>query len=268
MLYSYYVGVDLGQKTDYTAVAVLEESYWLTEEQAWQLHVQGQAGAGWVFASKLAPAMVERARSLNYYHYGVRPPNPPLALRHLERFELSTSYPTIVARVAALRATSPLSVDRSILVVDETGVGRPVVDMFKQAGQRPVPVTITAGFTPKYDPADDSYTVPKRDLVTTMALLLEQHRLLIPPSLPLADLLTRELQAFKRKVTPAGSDSYAAGREGQHDDLVLAVALAAWYRDYMHVHIEQAHAEYTGRAWSSRVPEGRRLLPNGLRMGG
>ncbi len=263
-LYPHTLGVDLGQSSDYTAVAVLEESYWLTEEQAWNLHVPDQEGAGWVFASKLAPAMVERARSLNYYY--TRPPNPPLALRHLERFELGTPYPAMVERVAAMRATAPLSVDRSILVVDETGVGRPVVDMFKQAGQRPVPVTITAGFTVKYDDADGSYTVPKRDLVTTMALLLEQHRLLIPPSLPLAELLTKELQAFKRKVTPVGSDTYAAGREGQHDDLVLAVALAAWYREYMHAHIERQHARYYGKPETTGGPG--RLLPNGLRTVG
>ena len=204
-LYPHTIGVDLGQSSDYTTVAVLEESYWLTEEQAWQLHVQGQEGAGWVFAHRMVPAMTEQARSLNYYHYGTRPPNPPLALRHLERFELGTSYPAIVETVGRMRGTPPLSVDRSYLVVDETGVGRPVVDMFKQAGQAPIPVTITAGFAPKYDPADGSYTVPKRDLVTTVAVLLEQRRLLIPPSLPLADLLTRELQEFKRKITPVGS---------------------------------------------------------------
>ncbi len=263
-LYPHTVGVDLGQSADYTAVAVLEESYWLTEEQAWHLHVQGQEGAGWVFASRLMPAMVERARSLNYHD--IRPPNPPLALRHLERFELGTPYPQMVERIAAMRATAPLSVDRSILVVDETGVGRPVVDMFKQAGQHPLPVTITAGFTVKYDDADGSYTVPKRDLVSTMAVLLEQRRLLIPPSLPLADLLTRELQAFKRKVTPVGSDTYAAGREGQHDDLVLAVALAAWWREFNHARIEQSHARHYGRAEEPSGPG--RLLPNGLRTVG
>ena len=91
--------------------------------------------------------------------------------------------------------------------------------------------------------------------MTTVAVLLEQRRLLIPPSLPLADLLTGELQAFKRKVTPAGSDSYAAGREGPHDDLVLAVALAAWYREFMHAHIERGHArEHGGQAARVRVP--------------
>jgi len=51
-----------------------------------------------------------------------------------------------------------------------------------------------------------------------------------------------------RSVIAAGSDSYAAGREGQHDDLVLAVAPAARYRDYMHALIERAHAEEYGAA--------------------
>ena len=264
-LYPHTLGVDLGQSSDYTAVAVLEEAYWLTEEQAWHLHVQGHEGAGWVFAHRLAPAMIERARSLNYYH--LRPPNPPLALRHLERFELGTPYPEMVARIGAMRAAPPLSVDRSYLVVDETGVGRPVVDMFEQAGQAPIPVTITAGFAPKYDPADGSYTVPKRDLVSTMAVLLEQRRLLIPPSLPLAELLTRELQEFKRKVTPVGSDTYAAGREGQHDDLVLAVALAAWWREFNHARIEQQHARYYGQPAEALTGPGR-LLSNGLRTVG
>ena len=264
-LYPHTVGLDLGQSHDYTAVAVLEESYWLTEEQAWSMALPGGTH-GWVFASKLVPAQVEAARSLNFY--GTRPPNPPLALRHLQRFELGTGYPAIVEAVGALRAVAPLSVGRSYLVVDETGVGRPVVDMFKQAGQLPIPVTITAGFAPKYDPADSSYTVPKRDLVTTVAVLLEQRRLLIPPSLPLADLLTRELQEFKRKVTPAGSDSYAAGREGKHDDLVLAVALAAWWREWNHARIEQQHARFYGRAAEEPTSGPGRLLSNGLRTVG
>ena len=47
-------------------------------------------------------------------------------------------------------------------------------------------------------------------------------------------------------MTPAGSDSYAAGREGKHDDLVLAVALAAWWRAWNHAHIEQSHARHHG----------------------
>ncbi len=31
------------------------------------------------------------------------------------------------------------------------------------------------------------------------------------------------------KITLAGNDTYEAWREGDHDDLVLAAAMAAWY---------------------------------------
>ena len=36
-----------------------------------------------------------------------------------------------------------------------------------------------------------------------------------------------ELQAFRVTLTARGRDTYAA-RSGEHDDLVLAVALAVW----------------------------------------
>ena len=242
-LYPHTLGVDLGQSADYTALCILEEAYWLTEDQAWQLALDSH---GWVFASRMVPGQVDSAWSLNLHEYGRRPPNAPLALRHLERVELGTSYPAIVERIGELLATPPIRLAATPLVVDATGVGAPVVDMLKQAGLGPTAVTITAGFTPRYDPEQGSFSVPKRDLVTTVAVLLEQRRLLIPPDLPNADLLTRELQAFRRKITPVGSDTYAAGREGPHDDLVLCVALAAWYREFKATHIEQAHAQYHG----------------------
>src|SRR5687768_14128442 len=51
--------------------------------------------------------------------------------QHLERFELGTPYPTIVSHVAAMLETPALC--GSVLVLDATGVGRPVVDMFRAA---------------------------------------------------------------------------------------------------------------------------------------
>ena len=43
------------------------------------------------------------------------------------------------------------------------------------------------------------------------------------------DTLIQELSNFKVKITTKGNDTYEAWREGQHDDLVLSVALACWY---------------------------------------
>jgi hypothetical protein len=50
----------------------------------------------------------------------------------------------------------------------------------------------------------------------------------------LAETLREELQNFKVTISAGGHDRYGAGgdalswREQPHDDLVLAVALAAW----------------------------------------
>jgi hypothetical protein len=40
-------------------------------------------------------------------------------------------------------------------------------------------------------------------------------------------ILIRELQNYQVKVTPAANEVFNA-REGEHDDLLLALALAAW----------------------------------------
>jgi hypothetical protein len=43
------------------------------------------------------------------------------------------------------------------------------------------------------------------------------------------DTLQTELGHFELKISQAGHDSYGAWREGTHDDLVLALAVALWY---------------------------------------
>jgi hypothetical protein len=42
-------------------------------------------------------------------------------------------------------------------------------------------------------------------------------------------MLVKELESFRIKVTTARSEASELWREGQHDDLVLAAALAAWW---------------------------------------
>src|SRR6516225_12315178 len=88
----YFLGLDLGQTRDFTALAVLERS---------------------------PPTDAETA---------VEPPE--YALRHLHRFPLGTPYTEIVPAVAALVRSGPLA--EAPVVVDQTGVGRAVVDMMRQ----------------------------------------------------------------------------------------------------------------------------------------
>src|SRR5262249_21215372 len=147
------------------------------------------------------------------------------ACRHLQRWPLGTPYPTIVEEVGRLVATPPLP--NCTLVVDATGCGRPVVDMIRQA--RPpadlVPVPITAGHALTCGP--DGYHVPKRELVSTLQILLQERRLQIARALPEAAKLERELLSFQMRITPSAHEAFGAWREDAHDDLVIALALAS-----------------------------------------
>jgi hypothetical protein len=118
----------------------------------------------------------------------------------------------------------------SLLGVDATGVGRPVVEMLEgtaiQAYVRPV--IITAGHQAHEDPETRILHVPKKDLVSVLQVLLQARRITVAQDLPEAKTLTKELQNFRVKITLNANETYEAWRSGQRDDLVLAVAIAAW----------------------------------------
>jgi hypothetical protein len=190
----YFVGADFGQVRDYTAIAVLE-----------------------------------RAEVRGRFDYGVRAHEKEVALRlrYLERVPMGTPYPEVVERVAEVTRDRQLA-GRCHLAVDGTGVGRPVVDLLRRAKTEAIlmPVTITGGQTETTD--QGFYRVPKRDLIIGLQVLLQRGGLRIAKQLPFARKLVEELEAVEVRVSPAGNEQYAAWREGTHDDLVFAVALAYW----------------------------------------
>jgi hypothetical protein len=153
---------------------------------------------------------------------------PEYALRHLRRFPLGTPYTEIVPAVATLVQSGPLA--ESPVVVDQTGVGRAVVDMLRRAIGWVVPVTITGGHAVTMS-EDRSFHVPKKDLVTCLQVVMQSRRLRIARGLHEAAILVRELQQFQVKITAAANETFGVWREGQHDDLVLAVALACWWAE-------------------------------------
>lgn len=207
----YVAGLDLGQAQDYSALAIAE----LREADSEQME---RRQVGMVVGQKGQPAPRYEDVPVQVRHYD---------LRHLERFPLNTSYPAIVATVAQ-RLQIPALAHHTRLAVDGTGVGRPVVDLLVKAR---LPVQLTAvGITGGHEVTSDGIwrMVPKRDLVSTVQVLLQSGRLHIAAQLPEAETLTRELQNFQVKITTAANDTYGAWREGTHDDLVLATALACW----------------------------------------
>jgi hypothetical protein len=89
-----------------------------------------------------------------------------------------------------------------------------------------MPVTITGGQVETMD--QGFYRVPKRDLIIGLQVVLQRGGLQIAAGLKFGQKLVEELMAVEVRVSPAGNEQYAAWREGTHDDLVFAVALAYW----------------------------------------
>lgn len=145
--------------------------------------------------------------------------------RLLRRWPLGTPYREMRADVARL-LRSPALRD-PILVIDQTGVGGPVAEEFALEVDCVFrPVTITGGQSVTAKP-DGSLNVPKRELAAVLQVLLGARRLLVSSALPEAAALLDELRNFQVRVTQTGYEQHGH-REGAHDDLVLAVALAAW----------------------------------------
>ncbi len=111
------------------------------------------------------------------------------------------------------------------MVIDYTGVGRPVFDLFVGRGITPVGVTITGGDSVIHD--GPCWRVPKLILVSRVQALLHSGQLKIHKSLADALALVTELQDFRCEVTDNGHWTFNA-RSGKHDDLVLALAIALW----------------------------------------
>lgn len=147
-------------------------------------------------------------------------------VRYLRRLPLGMSYVDQVRDVANLLTREPLSI-KTPLVIDETGVGRPVGDLFNTLGLHPTRVTITAGDGQSLKSAN-RWSVAKGLLISALDARLHTGELKIAEGMAEASALREELKDFQRHVSAAGRYSYDA-RTGKHDDLVLAVALALWH---------------------------------------
>ena len=148
-----------------------------------------------------------------------------LLVRHLERFR-NTLYPDVADRLEAL-LDSPQLRGKAELVIDRTGAGPAVADLFIKRGRSFKAVKIHGGDAETVE--EGTYRVPKRNLVSALQAALQTGTLKISSALELAELLREELLNFRIKINIAtGHDSYEHWREGEHDDLVLAAAMAVW----------------------------------------
>jgi hypothetical protein len=190
-----FLGLDLGQRHDPAAIAILQR----TEEPTGAFnHVSWE---------------IERA-----LHF---------RLCHTERLTLGTPYIEIVSRVRRLieKLSAPLPGIHSYagtaplrtLIVDASGVGRPVVELFRKAGIgcSLAPVTITGSGAARMEASGEEF-VSRRDLITNLRILLEKRLLKISARIHDRQALLKE---FVQLQDRSGS---------KHDDLVMAAALACW----------------------------------------
>jgi hypothetical protein len=189
----YYIGLDLGQAQDHSAIAVVE--------RAEVLHPDRDP-LTWSF------------RFDSRFH-----------LRHAERIELGSPYPEVVEHVKQLSRRFPLEPKNVTIVVDATGVGAPVVDLLRRGGLGcpVVPVVITGGDMETSDGV--RYRVPKRDLMAGLQVAMQKRRLVAAQGLRSLPALLEELRSMQVKISEGGTERISGRR---HDDLVLALSLAWW----------------------------------------
>ena len=184
------IGVDIGQKRDPTALCVAED-----EER-----------------------FVEGRRERHF------------VVRFLDRLPLGTPYPAVADRVADIveRAREKTR-DATIVNVDATGVGQPVVDLLRERVHRAqvVAVYFTHG-DQRSEALERGYprvTLGKALLVSRLQALLQTGRLHLPRTRE-AEVLSGELLNYEIRVNEDANDRYGAFRVGTHDDLVTALGLA------------------------------------------
>jgi hypothetical protein len=236
---TFLIGLDLGDRRDYTALSVLQQH--VLPGSALDRLVQQQQGelGDAAYGYREGRRHVLPVSSVHQYRYD---------LIELSRWR-GEGYAVIPGRLRAVLdrlrqvgfdqmrnagVNTLLEGPTATVLVDHTGVGVAVVEELRNAGSPCVGLTVTAGDQATHE--DDNYRVPKRELVTRTQVVMETRRLKIASQLPLADTLVAEFDNFRvRKIALTGNDSYGAGadwRDGNHDDLVLSVAMALWWGEH------------------------------------
>lgn len=212
------VGVDLAQSMDRTAIALIE-------------HLVIPTGEFRVDDSGHCDVADEYWRE-------------EFIVRELDRLERGLPYGAIVAEIEHRMQLVDKDAD---LVIDDTGVGRPVGDLFEaQTNLRPIRVTATSG-NDVYRDNETTYTVPKKTLIASLDGILhnapsvlgganQKHAravIMFRHGLSTEQVVRDELASMRRKLSQSGRATFDAA-SGKHDDTISAVCLACWWASYQH----------------------------------
>lgn len=225
-----YVGVDIGQKQDPTAIVAAE---------VWQRAT-----------GRYLPSQIQDPRTGAFFPDQKAETEAVYVARLIERLPLGTPYPAVAQRLVEilanlrrreLEAAEARTADtnlakhpsrelpRHTLLMDATGVGAPVVDLVRD-GLRTEPLARETWLRPITFTHGDTFDATtgrmgKAYLVSRLQTLLQRQRIQLPRTQEALDM-ARELEVYEIHVDQAGSDTYGAFKVGAHDDLATALGLA------------------------------------------
>lgn len=207
------MGVDLALRQDYTAIMVVEEVDGAKDE----------------FDSRL-----------------------------YERVPQGTPFQSIINRVIEIRDNIKKIQDKQDLdsgkeldeihnhgpteiLVDQSGLGDPIVDEMRARGLEVTGVNLTGGNTGTEDYVGWGchISIPKTALIARLSALVgimtaedgtKHSRLHLDSESPYASAMMEELRNFRMKVTASANLQFEPFKTGEHDDLIVAAGLACWRR--------------------------------------
>ncbi len=188
------IGVDIGQKVDPTAIAVVEAK---------------RRDEEWAFLT----------RHLERLELGT--PYRDVASR------TSEIVAGVSRRMVADGPRGRLERGGITLYVDATGVGAPIVEMLKERIDRRSCAIRAVYFThgDKLTRREDGLSLGKAYLVSRLQALIQSGRIELPRT-DEAEELAEELLDYEIRIDEDGNDKYGAFKVGAHDDLVTALGLA------------------------------------------
>jgi hypothetical protein len=145
-------------------------------------------------------------------------------VRHLQRLAKGTNFVEQVEIVAALFNALPATREEAALCIDSGGLGKPLVDLAKKKGLRPVSILLTGGQAETRVSRFELH-VPRRVILTNLAVLIQNKMLKVAPDLAEAETLATELANVRLRAFASESSN-----DNVADDLAFSVALASYYQ--------------------------------------
>lgn len=187
----YWLGVDLAQAQDNTALVVVHDEC-LPQWGGGSRQVLGPRRRTIVFADKFR----------------------------------GVSYPDIISHVIRTLTKEPLR-GRTRLVIDGSGLGRVCSDLMFEQGVPHDAIQMTVG--QNWVKKGRYVNVGKTLLLETLSLLFATGDLTFAHDLPLREDILAELETFQLEQTAAGNQIITQGKSGaHHGDLSIALAVACF----------------------------------------